>query len=49
MIVRIIPVKKEKDRNLWKEAEGLTMILGKITSTLDQKFKKDEYQELIIE
>ncbi len=31
------PEKKEKIRSLWKEAQELTLIFGKIASTMDKK------------
>jgi four helix bundle protein len=37
MIVRCLPEKKEKAGKLWKEAQELTMIFQKITSSLKEK------------
>ncbi|MCD4704689.1 four helix bundle protein [bacterium] len=39
MLVRILPEKEDQIRIIWREAEELTKIFGKITSTLDNKNK----------
>ena len=37
MLARCIPERKEEIKKLWKEAQELTMIFQKITSSLDKK------------
>ncbi len=40
MLVKCIPDKKSEIRILWKEAQELTLIFGRIISTLNKKDKK---------
>ncbi len=42
MLVRILPEERNKIKVLWKEAEELTKIFGKITFTLDNKNKQNK-------
>ncbi len=40
MLVRCVFEKKDEIRILWKEAQELTLIFGKIVSTLNKRSKK---------
>ena len=37
MLTKACPEVKEETRKLWKEAQELTLIFAKITSTMDKK------------
>ena len=39
MMVKAVPNKKEEARILWKESQELTLIFGKIISTLNKTNK----------